>query len=147
MSTDSETISGNEAWLKRLETLVKRLSDADLAHPMEAGWTVSAVLVHMAFYDIRIVTLLQKWSSEGAVSPSAIDSDVVNEVARHLCLAIPAHTAAEMALTWARQANRAIASLSPATTAEVLEKAPNVRLDRAHHRKAHIEDIEKALGY
>jgi hypothetical protein len=141
-----EYLSENEIWLERLVNLAKRLSERDLNHPMEAGWTVSAVLVHMAFWDIRIVTLLRKWQAEGLVAPSVIDSDVINEVSRHLCLAVPVHTAAEMAVTWARNANQAIAALNPALAAEIQEKAPNVRLDRAHHRQAHIEDIEKALG-
>ena len=146
MSISPEYLFENEVWLDHLETLVKRLSDSDLNLPLEAGWTVSAVLAHLAFWDIRIVTLLQKWTTGEAVAASVIDSDVINEVSRHLCLAIPPRTAAEMAVVWGHKANQAIAALSPVLVAEVLEKASNVRLDRAHHRQAHIEDIEKALG-
>ena len=34
---------------ERLRTLVDRLSDAELARPIEAGWTVAAALAHLAF--------------------------------------------------------------------------------------------------
>jgi hypothetical protein len=146
MLISPDYLSENETWLERLESLVRELSDEDMKHPLEAGWTVSAVLAHLAFWDIRIVTLLQKWQNDGGVQPSAIDSDVINEVSRHICLAVPGPTAAEMALNWARNANHAIAGLNPMIAAEIMEKAPNVRLDRAHHRQAHIEDIQKALG-
>ena len=146
MAISPEYLSENETWQNRLEALVQGLSDANLAQPMEAGWTVSAVLAHLAFWDIRIVTLLQKWQNEGVVGPSVVDSDVINEVSRHICLAVPARTAAEMAFSWGRKANEAIAALTPAQAAEIQEKAANVRLDRTHHRQDHIEGISKALG-
>jgi hypothetical protein len=146
MSSESNTITENAYWYERLAELVGRLSDADLTQPMEAGWTPASVLGHLAFWDIRIVTLIEKWKAEGEVSPSPIDSDPINEVTRRLLLALPPRQAADLALEWAQAANQAIASLTPEMTAEIREKAPNVRLDRLHHRKAHIEDIEKILS-
>ncbi len=135
----------NHVWSERLSALVGKLTDEDLKRPMEAGWTVSAVLAHLAFWDIRIVTLLEKYRSERNVTPSEVDGDVINEVSRRLLLAIPPRTAAEMAVTWAKKADEAIDVLIPALAAEIQQKAPNVRLDRAHHRITHIADIEKAL--
>ena len=146
MPISPEYLTENEIWLEKLEKRVGQLSDQDLARPMEAGWTVSAVLAHLAFWDIRVVTLLQKWAAGAEITSSAFDADVVNEVARHLCLAVPPRTAAEMALTWGRKANQAIASLDPSRAAEIQQKAPNVRLDRTHHRRAHIGDINKSLA-
>jgi uncharacterized damage-inducible protein DinB len=145
MAITPEYVSENQEWSQRLTALVERLTDEDLRRPMEAGWTVSAVLAHLAFWDIRIVTLLEKYRKERNVVPSEVDGDVINEVARHLCLEIPPRTAAAMALAWAKKADEAIAVLHPALAAEIQQKAPNVRLDRAHHRIAHIADIEKAL--
>ena len=34
---------------ERLESLIDRLSDAELAYPLSDGWTVSAVLAHLAW--------------------------------------------------------------------------------------------------
>jgi hypothetical protein len=135
----------NRSCLVQLEELVKLLSDEQLSQPMPAGWTVSAVLAHLAFWDIRIVTLLNKWAIEG-VSASSIDSDVINEVTRQLFLEIPPRIAAELALHWGQVVNQAIEELSSDRAAEIQEKAPNVRLDRAHHRQAHIIEIKTALG-
>jgi hypothetical protein len=146
MPIEPEILAENAYWCDRLAILAGRLSDEDLAQPMAAGWTPAAVLAHMAFWDIRIVTLLRQWESAGEVSASPVDSDVINEVTRRLLLAIPPRAAAEMALEWAQAANQAILNLSPEVAAEVRAKAPNTRLDRAHHRKAHIEEIEKLLG-
>lgn len=135
----------NHIWSERLSALVEKLTDEDLLRPMEAGWTVAAVLAHLAFWDIRIVTLLEKYRNERSVTPSEVDSEVINDVSRILCLAIPPRTAAQMALTWAKKADEAVDILHPALVAEIQEKASNVRMDRAHHRIAHIADIEKAL--
>ena len=146
MSIEPEFVVENRHWYERLSALVNRLSDEDLIRPMEAGWTPASVFGHLAFWDMRIVTLLKKWEGEGLVSASEVDSDVINEVSRRLLLAIPPRTAASLALDWAQAANQAIAQLSPEVAAEVREKAPNVRLDRMHHRKAHIEEIEKLIG-
>jgi len=73
--------------LAHLVALVGKLTDQDLSHPLDAGWTVSAVLAHLAFWDIRAVVLLKKWELEG-IGPSPIDTDVVNEVVRYHCLLI-----------------------------------------------------------
>jgi hypothetical protein len=139
-------VTENSLWTQRLAALIDRLTDADLTRPMEAGWTVSAVLAHLAFWDIRIVTLLEKWQAAGQVTPSEIDSHLINEVSRRLCMAIPPREAAALALTWAQRADAAIAALTPERAAEIRAIAPNTRIDRAHHRLAHISDIEKALA-
>ena len=146
MTSFSTMLADNKVWADRLAALVAQLSDSDLVRPLEAGWTVSSVLAHLTFWDIRIVTLLEKWSSEDAIGPSEIDADLINEVTRCQFLTIPPRTAAEMAVSWAHKANAAIEAINPQTAAEILAKAPNVRLDRTHHRKAHIEEIESELG-
>ncbi len=99
MENASDFKAENHVWSERLSALVGKLTDEDLKRPMEAGWTVSAVLAHLAFWDIRIVTLLEKYRSERNVTPSEVDGDVINEVSRRLLLAIPPRTAAEMAVT------------------------------------------------
>ena len=57
-------IMDNGTEREHLRTLANRLSEADLNHPLEAGWTVSAVLAHLAFWDHRSLTLLEKWQIE-----------------------------------------------------------------------------------
>jgi hypothetical protein len=39
----------NQTECQHLVTLTNRLTDEDLTHPLEAGWTVSGVLGHLAF--------------------------------------------------------------------------------------------------
>ena len=60
MAADRSYVEENRAQLERLRALVDRLSDQELSRPMEAGWTVAGVLAHLAFWDFRIVTLLDR---------------------------------------------------------------------------------------
>jgi Mycothiol maleylpyruvate isomerase N-terminal domain len=53
MSVDRTFIAENDAERARLRALVTRLNDADLARPMPTGWTIAAILAHLAFWDQR----------------------------------------------------------------------------------------------
>ena len=145
MDTLDDLTKDNATEYAHLHDLVKRLSDADLRHPMEAGWTVSAVLAHMAFWDQRAITLIKKWQKEG-VGPSLIDTDVVNESTRILCLAVQPSDAAELAIAFAGEIDRVIAALTPEMLAAIQTTGTTVNLRRANHRRTHFGEIEKALG-
>ncbi len=145
MPLDQSYISENAAARERLAALVSKLSDQQLSHPLEAGWTVSAVLAHLAFWDRRALILIEKWKQEG-VGPSATDIDVVNEATRGLCLAIPPRVAADLALSAAAAIDHAIEQLSPEMIKEMETIATTVRLDRARHRRTHLDQIVAALG-
>ena len=66
MAVDRSYVAINEAERRRLEAFVARCSDADLAHPMPAGWTVAAILAHLAFWDERVRILFEQWERDGA---------------------------------------------------------------------------------
>ena len=65
MAVDRSYIGRNNASRKRLETLVARCTDGELAQTMPAGWTVASVLAHVAFWDHRIEVLFERWRSTG----------------------------------------------------------------------------------
>ena len=135
----------NRAERERLAALVSRLSDEQLSTPMEAGWTPSAVLGHLAFWDQRALTLLKHWQEHG-IGPSELDTDIVNEAMRLHCLAIPPRAAAELALSCAAAIDAAIDRLSPEMLADVETNGRTVHLDRGAHRRMHIADIERAVS-
>jgi Mycothiol maleylpyruvate isomerase N-terminal domain len=145
MSTDRTYIAENTVERERLIALVNGLTDEQLAHSMEAGWTVAAVLAHLAFWDQRALVLLKKWTQEG-IGVSAMDVDVVNEAMRLHCLAIAPRAAAELAVSCAMAIDRAIEQLSPALAAGIAQNGRTLRLNRADHRRDHLRDIMQALA-
>ena len=144
MALDQSYISENAAEYEYLRSLVNRLTDQELACPLDAGWTVSAVLAHLAFWDQRALVLIQKWEKEG-IGPSPMDTDIVNEATRLHCLAIPPRIAAELAISCAQNIDQAIERISPTMAAEMERIGKTVHLNRADHRRNHLGQIEKAL--
>jgi hypothetical protein len=144
MNSIPEIIQENRRGYEALRAGVAGLSAADLRVRMEAGWTVSAVLAHLAFWDLRAITLIHRWS-EGGVGDSAIDTDVINETTRRLCLTIEPEAAAALALTVAQEIDQLIESLSPEMVTAMQERGKTVRLNRAEHRRTHLAEIEKAV--
>ncbi len=144
MTTIEENIEDNARENDHLKKLVKGLSEDDLRIPMEGGWTVSAVLAHLAFWDERAIKLIEKWVQDG-ISGSEIDVDVINDVTRMLCLAIPPRKAAELVITVADEIDQLITDLNPEMVEVILTKGTTVKLNRADHRRTHLIEIEKLL--
>jgi hypothetical protein len=128
----------------RLRTLVSRLTDRDLSRPMPGGWTVAAVLAHVAFWDARAIYYLDKWAAGAPPTPyEPEDTDAINDSAKPLCLALRPRDAAELALRVAEEADGKVKALSD----EMLRKieatgGPPFNLSRAIHRKEHLDEID-----
>lgn len=138
-------VKKNTESLAEMRKFLSTLTDADLSTHMPAGWTVSAVLCHLMFWDQRALTLLEKWDKE-AIAYSAIDTDVINEVTRNLFLAVPQRAAVDLFLRTAEILDDRISRLEPDRIKEIMELGKNVHLLRADHREIHLADIKKALG-
>jgi hypothetical protein len=149
MSSDRGYVTRNDTERARLAALIRKCSDADLARSMPAGWTVAGVLGHVAFWDQRIVTLLEAWEKNPAALPPTLDEknvDWVNDAAKPMLLAVPPRKAAELTLAIAETADRKVASLTDDQIARNAAAGHPLNLDRAVHRKEHLDEIEKALG-
>ncbi len=146
---DRSYIAENEAERERLKGLLQRLSDEELSRPMPAGWTVAAVLAHMAFWDARALSLMDKWAR--GVVPSAADYepediDWINDASKPLCLALAPRAAAQLALQLAEETDHRVETLSEGTLEQILALGQPFNLSRASHRKEHLDDIERYLA-
>src|SRR5262249_1493225 len=142
-------IALNDAARSRLRALVTRLSDADLARAMPAGWTVAAVLAHVAFWDQRILVLLERWEQTPSAVPREInEADVgwVNDAAKPHFLAMPPGRAAELALAIAEAVDAKVAALPDDLLARNEAAGSPLLMTRATHRREHLDEIEHALG-
>jgi len=142
---DSAFIKSNLRQLERLEQLAATVSDEDLLRPMDAGWTVASVLAHLAFWDHRACTLIEKWGKEG-IGESPLDTDLVNEVTRYLFLALPPREALRLALDSARAIDQTLVNLDPVFLEAITTRGRAVQIDRGRHHGAHLDEIERVLG-
>jgi DinB superfamily len=148
MAADRSYVTRNTAERERLRALVEELGDEELSRPLAAGWTIAGVLAHVAFWDQRALVLLERWE-EGGDPPRAVDPadvDWINDAMKPLCLALPPHTAAQLALAIAETVDWKVETLSDDRLAANATAGHPVNLLRAEHRREHLGDIERALG-
>lgn len=133
---------------RRLEALVHGLSDQDLARSTDYGWTVAALLAHLAFWDQRMIVILRRWREEG-FDPSPIDSAAVNDALKVVCHALDPRTAIELCLSSAEAVDAEFDTLTPDLVKQLEEHAAaaetQFRMNRSLHRNAHLDDIEVLL--
>jgi len=146
MAMSFSFIEENAQSRQRLETLVRDMSDEDLARTTTYGWTVSALLAHLAFWDQRVLVLLRRWKTQG-VDPSPIDADAVNGALQPLCRALEPRSAKALCLSSAEAVDAAIETVDAELIKAIQATAgTQFRLSRAIHRNGHLDDIELILA-
>jgi hypothetical protein len=150
MIVDRSHVVQNSVERERLRSLVARLTDQELGRPLPAGWTIASVLGHLAFWDQRILVLLDRWEHDGAAAvPLPLDHadvDWINDAAKPLLLGLPPRRAAELAVAIADAVDRRIEKLSDDFLARNVAAGSVVNLLRATHRREHLDEIEQTLG-
>ncbi len=131
----------------RLATLAQRLTDEQLARPLDDGWTVAALLAHLAFWDRFVLARWQRALADGTPIATLDDAlpDLINAAAANQWRALPAREAARQAVAPAEALDRAIAALPPAIEDETRGRGLPRLLDRSRHRREHLDEIERAL--
>ena len=148
MAADRSYVALNNAERERLERFVARCSETDLERPLPAGWTVAATLAHLAFWDERVRLLFERWQNAGAApaDENASDVDWINDSAKPMFLALPPRRAAELAVSIARAADRAVEALPDELLARNAAAGAPLNVVRATHRRQHLDEIERVLG-
>ena len=147
MSVDPAVLQRNKTQRLRLVALVERLTDADLAHELDGGWTVSAALAHLAFWDTLDVALLERWRN-GQAPPIEPDwyADALNEAALPAWLLVPPRDATRLATDAANAIDAAVAALEAPIVEALLARNEAWMIRRYFHRREHVDQIEDALG-
>lgn len=138
-------VAENTRERERLRNLVNKITDEELTLTLNVeGWTVAVALAHIAFWDQRRLVLVRKWKKNG-VTPSPFDSDTINDALVPLLLAIPPRKAANLSVLTAEALDRELEEASPDLIAAMGALGDKHALDRATHRKLHLDEIEALL--
>ncbi len=143
MTLDRSFVELNRAATNRLRALVARLTDADLQHPVGEHWTVAITLAHLAFWDRRVLAILDKTESSGKLVTFELDL-AANDVALPLWAAIPPREAVRLALEAAETVDRRLENFPPALLEAVYNESKRWVV-RAMHRTDHLDAAEAAL--
>ncbi len=143
MSIDPSFSEYNRAATERIRRM-NAWSEADLSRRVGEHWTAAVTLAHLAFWDRRVLFVLDGTERAGELNATQIDIQV-NDLALPLWAAIPPREAARLALEAAEALDRRLAEYP----AEWLERVYvyNPRwVERFRHRNEHLDELDAALG-
>ena len=143
MVIDRSFIEQNRASTERIRKLASKLSDKQLQHPVGEHWTVAIVLAHLAFWDQRVMQVLDKTKHDGKLFALEIDIRV-NDVSLPLWAAIPPREAARLAIDTAQVLDKRLEEF-PLELLEELYKHNKRWVIRALHRDEHMSEVDEAL--
>ena len=143
MALDRSFVELNRVSSARMHSLATRLSNEELMRRAGKGWTVAVTFAHIAFWDLRVMSILEATERDGKLCAPEIDISV-NDILPVLLGAIPPRLAANIAFQTAEALD------------DMLERFPVDLLDqiyarsqrwvaRALHRNHHMDAIEAAL--
>jgi hypothetical protein len=143
MPFDRSFVELNRAVTGRIRALAARLSDEELQQPVGQHWTVAITLAHLAFWDRRVMYVLDMTEKDGQLFIPEIDV-FVNDLALPLWAAIPPRAAAQIAIETAEMLDKRLEEYPPV----LLEKIYNHNerwVVRALHRGMHLDEVDAAL--
>ena len=143
MSVDRSFVQLNRASTERIRVLVKRLSEKDMQHPVGEHWTVAITLAHLAFWERRVMQVLDLSGQEGKFVPVE-PGIVVNDISLPLWAAIPPREAARLAIETTDAMDKRLEAC-PENLLEEVHKYNNRWVLRSLHRNEHLDEVDKAL--
>ncbi len=142
MTIDRSFVEQNRASTDRIREMGK-LSDDALNTPVGEHWTVSILLAHVAFWDLRVLFVLDKTEQDGKLFAHQADADV-NDYSLPLMSAIPPREAVRLAVEAADALDRRLEAYPPGLLEELYQY--NQRwVYRSLHRNDHLDEAAAAL--
>jgi hypothetical protein len=143
MTLDRSFVELNRASTERIRALAARLSDEEMLHPVGEHWTVAIVFAHLAFWDRRVMYVLDMSERDSKLFIPEIDI-FVNDLSLPLWAAIQPRAAAQIAIETAETLDKRLEDFAPALLEEIFNY--NKRwVVRALHRGEHLDEAEAAL--
>jgi hypothetical protein len=128
---------------ERIRTLAERLTDEEMHTRVGEHWTVGVVFAHLAWWDRRVMYVLDMTEKNGEVFNPEIDI-FVNDLSLPLWLAVPPRQAARIAIETCETLDRRLEAYHPALLEEIYNF--NKRwVIRALHRNEHLDEADAAL--
>jgi hypothetical protein len=143
MSLDHTYKELNRASTERIKKLAARLTDKEMRTCVGEHWTVSMALAHLAFWDRRVLYVLDMTVKNGKLFIPQIDI-VVNDLFLPFWAAIPPREAARLVVETAEELDKRLEEYPQ----DLLEEIYNFNqrwVIRALHRNQHLDEVDAAL--
>lgn len=143
MALYKSVFSRNRASTERMRALAGKLSDEQMRTRVGEHWDVAIVFAHLAFWDRRVMYVLDMTERDGKLFIPDIDI-FVNDLSLPLWAAIPPRQAAQIGIENAEQLDRRLEAFPLALLEEIYTY--NKRwVDRSLHRGEHLDEADAGL--
>ena len=143
MPLDPSYKEQNRTSSNRIRALADRLTDEEMRTKVGEHWTVSIVFAHVAFWDRRVMYVLDMTEKNGKLFIPEIDI-FVNDLSLPLWAAIPPREAARIAIETSETLDKRLEEYSPSLLEEIYNY--NKRwVVRALHRNEHLDEADEGL--
>jgi hypothetical protein len=133
----------NRASKERIRALAERLTDEEMQTKVGEHWTVGIIFAHLAWWDRRIMYVLDMTEKDSKLFIPEIDI-FVNDLSLPLWAAVPPREAARIAIETSETLDKRLEEYSPALLEEIYNY--NKRwVIRALHRNEHLDEADAAL--
>ena len=143
MALDRSFVELNRAATERIRTMARGLSSTEMQHPVGEHWTVAIALIHLAFWDRRVLDGLDRTEQAGTLAFPAIDF-VVNDLSLPFWAAVPPVEAARLAIESSAAVDKRLENY-PSALLEAVYNGNEYWVVRSRHRNAHLDEVEAAL--
>jgi hypothetical protein len=140
---DKSYIELNRTSRERMRTLALSLTHEQMQTKVGEHWTVSIVYAHIAWWDRRVMYVLDMTEKEGKVFIPQIDI-FVNDLSLPLWAAVPAREAVRIAMENAEAVDKRLEAY-PESLLEEIYKLNKRWVIRALHRNEHLDEADDAL--
>src|SRR5215831_19474293 len=134
---DRTFVDRNRASRERLARDLDSLAPEDHGREIDGGWTVGALLAHLAFWDRMVAGRWALASRTGSSTPFDLadeTTDLVNDANLAAWRALPADRVSALVLEAADAVDAAVAALPDASIDAVLAEGRPRLVDRSRHR-------------
>jgi hypothetical protein len=133
----------NRASRERMRSLADRLTDEEMLTRVGEHWTVAIVYAHLAWWDRRVMYVLDMTEKNGKLFVPEIDI-VVNDLSLPLWAAVPAREAARIAMENAEALDQRLETY-PEPLLEEIHNYNKRWVVRALHRNEHLDEADLSL--
>lgn len=143
MTIDSTYNEQNHAATERMKALAARLTDEEMQTKVGEHWTVAIVFAHLAWWDRRVMYVLDMTQKDGKLFIPEIDI-FVNDLSLPLWAAIPPREAARIGIETAEELDKRLEVYDPKLLEEIYNHSKRWVI-RGLHRNEHLGEAEDAL--
>jgi len=143
MSLDPSYKELNRASTERIKKLAASLTDEQMQTRVGEHWTVAIALAHLAWWDRRVMYVLDMTAKDHDVFIPNIDI-TVNDISLPLWAAIPALEAARIAIETSEDLDQRL-EVYPQDLLEKIYETNKRWVVRALHRNEHLDEVDAAL--